>query len=409
MNRTPIKKQTEQCLNVLCLNLGSTTLKFSVNRVSGQAVEAILTGKAVLNISDKSTMEWYDSDGEVRRSKIDNADTRKKLIQHVLKFVADRTESIDAVGHRVVHGGAQYTAPVIIDKNCISYLESIVLYAPLHMPGNLECVRSVTRLRPELPQVACFDTAFHATIPSQAGHVNLPRYLRKLGIRKYGFHGLSCEYSLSCLTRDCKESLIILHLGGGASLTAVRQGSSVDTTMGMTPSGGVMMGTRCGDIDPGIILHLIRHFNFNLEELNDLLNTNSGLLGVSELSSDMKYLLSVMNRKSSASEAVDMFCYQMVKQIGAYNAILGGVKDIVFTGGIGENAPVIRDKICRPLEHLGLILDDQANQKNEGKVSANDSKIRIHVIPCCEDHIISRQVFKVVGALKPVRFPNPNL
>jgi acetate kinase len=304
-----------------------------------------------------------------------------------------------AVGHRVVHGGLEFGAPVVVDDLVLGKLRSLIPFAPLHLPGEIQCLEAVFARFPGLPQVACFDTAFHRRMPEQARRFPLPCGLWDEGIRRYGFHGLSYEYILETLADAARGRVIIAHLGNGVSLAALLDGVPRDTTMGFTPAGGVMMGTRCGDLDPGVLLYLMREKSYGHERIDRLVNRESGLLGVSGISSDMKTLLAEMGRKPAAALAVEMFCRRLRKEIGALAAVLGGLDLLVFTGGIGERSPVVRDMVCRNLAFLGIMLHKERNEACTGVISLPESSCKVMVVPTDEDLIIARRTRDLI-------FPN---
>jgi len=301
---------------------------------------------------------------------------------------------VEAVGHRVVHGGAIHQSPERITAALLSDLQGLASIDPDHMPQALEAIEAITGRYPAVPQVACFDTAFHRTMPMLAQRYPLPTWTSEAGVRRYGFHGLSCEFIMSRLTQLEPQTLggrlLIAHLGNGASITAVRHGASVDTTMGFSPTGGLMMGTRCGDLDPTVMTYLARTAHRDFESLDRLVNHESGLLGVSGSSSDVRVLLA--NESPSARAALELFCYTARKHLGALAAILDGVDTIVFTGGIGEHALAVRERICRELGYLGVRLDSEANAGNREVISASDSAVMVRVIATDEELVIAKHV-----------------
>ncbi len=301
-----------------------------------------------------------------------------------------------AVGHRIVHGGAQFTEPVIIDALILNKLRGLVSFAPLHMPAEIRCIEAVAERFPKLPQAACFDTAFHRRMPELTKRFPLPRKLWNEGVQRYGFHGLSDEYIMQTVKTETKSRIIIAHLGNGASLSAVKDGRPLDTTMGFTPAGGFMMGTRCGDIDPGVLLYLMENKGYDVTQIDDLVNRRSGLLGVSGISPDMKMLLENSASAPNAKLAVDMFCYQLVKHIGALAAALGGLDLLVFTGGIGERAAAVRKQVCQNLRFLGIRLDNEHNKIHAEIISMPDSPCKVMVIPTNEDLMIARHTYKLI-------------
>jgi acetate kinase len=324
----------------------------------------------------------------------------------VLALMAEKGLRASGVGHRLVHGGPALTAPVIVEPRVRAELASCVALAPLHLPQALLAIDHVSDALPDVPQVACFDTAFHATLPAHASTFALPYALEDLGVRRYGFHGLSYEYMVTKLREldpaSCGGRAVVLHLGNGASMAALSRGVSMDTTMGMTPTGGIMMGTRSGDLDPGVIVYLLaRGMVKSADELLTLITKKSGLLGVSGLGSDMRDLLARRN-DPRARLAVEMFTYQAKKQLGAYAAALGGLDTVVFTGGIGEHAAPIREEICAGLEHLGISLDLDANAKNvtsggPSVISTKDARVTVRVIQTDEDSMIAAHTVRLLG------------
>jgi acetate kinase len=295
-----------------------------------------------------------------------------------------------AVGHRLVHGGPDYFAPVLITPAVIADLKALERFAPLHLPAAIAAIEAVAAVSPRMRQAACFDTAFHANLPEIAREFPIPRRYTDDGLRRYGFHGLSYESIVDTLGEEAKGRSILAHLGNGCSMAAVKDGRSVDTTMGLTPLGGMMMGTRSGDLDPGLVLHLLLQTGRSVQELDHLLNHDSGLLGVSGLSPDMRTLLDAYGSHPGAVEAVEMFCYSARKQIGAMTAVLGGVDRLVFSGGIGENSAAVRAKICAGLRFLGIELDEDRNERSESRISTDRSATPVLVVRTEEERVIAR-------------------
>ncbi|MFQ5667534.1 MAG: acetate/propionate family kinase, partial [Candidatus Binatia bacterium] len=304
----------------------------------------------------------------------------------------------DAVGHRLVHGGPAHQAPQRINARLRAELKQLVPFAPLHPPSEIGAIDAVAAHFPRLPQVACFDTGFHARMPEIARRFPLPRQLWDEGVRRYGFHGLSYEYVAHTLGPSLQGRVVMAHLGNGASMAAVKDGRTLDTTMGFTPTGGFMMGTRCGDLDPGVLLHLMNEKGLDGHQLDQLVNHQAGLLGVSGLTSDMKTLLEHRGIQPHAAQAVEMFCYQARKTIGALSAVLEGLDTLVFTGGIGERAAPVRWEICRGLGYLGVRLDPQRNEVHCDTISASGSPCTVRVIPTQEDLTIARHTYALVFA-----------
>jgi acetate kinase len=308
---------------------------------------------------------------------------------------------VAAVGHRIVHGGTRYAKPVLVDASTLAYLDQLVPLAPLHQPHGLAAVRVVTERAPSMPQIACFDTAFHRTQPWVAETFALPRRYRDEGVRRYGFHGLSYEFIASALERVDRRAAhgraVVLHLGNGASMCALREGRSVATTMSFTPLDGLMMGTRSGALDPGVVLYLMQAHGMNAQALSHLLYDASGLLGVSGVSSDMRELLARANDHAS-SEAIELFVYRIDRELGSLAAALGGLDAVVFTGGIGENAAPIRERVCRHAAWLGVELDRNANDRGGPCISQASSHVSAWVLPTDEEAMIARQVQRVLTA-----------
>lgn len=316
-------------------------------------------------------------------------------------FDALATAGIDdlrAVGHRVVHGGPDHAAPLLVDDAVLASLEEAIPFAPLHLPVELATIRAVAQRFAGLRQVVCFDTAFHRTLPEVARRFALPSALFDGGVRRYGFHGLSYEYVVESLGARLLGRAVIAHLGSGASMVATREGRSVDTTMGFTPSAGLVMGTRSGDVDPGLIVYLLEHRGYDASSLDRLVNREAGLLALSGTTSDMAKLLAARASDPRARLAVDVFCYQARKWVGALAATLDGIDTLVFTGGIGEHSPDVRFEICRSLRHLGISMDEARNHASEAIVSAEGSACRVRVVTTDEERMIARHTTDVLGA-----------
>lgn len=385
--------------HILALNGGSSSLKFASYEFKAAAERLILRGEAE-NIGGESARFWLraaDGSSIVDQLRtIPDHETALRMAVNELKKGNYPTPS--AIGHRVVNGGPRYTAPQEITAEILSDLRGLIPLAPLHLPAEIKIMEAVVSQLPQVPQVACFDTAFHRRLPELAQRFPLPRKLFDEGIRRYGFHGLSYEYVLQELGPTAQRCrLIIAHLGNGASLAAIKEGLPMDTSMGLTPTGGVMMGTRTGDLDPSVLIYLQREKHYDAAKLERLVDTESGLLGVSELSSDMKTLLAKRDSDLRAAEAVTMFCRSVRKQIGAFAAVLGGLDMLVFTGGIGEHAAAVREEICRDLGHLGVELDlTRNNDSNEELISAPRSPCQVRVVPTNEELMIARHTSEVI-------------
>ncbi|HLK12474.1 MAG TPA: acetate/propionate family kinase [Candidatus Binatia bacterium] len=377
-------------LRILCLNAGSSSFKVALYALD--AVETRLLVGAVEETDGGAGRLWLRAgDGRpVADERLDVA-APAAAVHALLDALAAHGVGVPAaVGHRIVHGGPDHAAPVRVDAELLAALRRLVPFAPLHLPVALAGVEAVAARLPGVPQVACFDTAFHRGMPAVAQRLPLPRALWDAGIRRYGFHGLSYEYVVQEVGAAALGRAVIAHLGNGASLAAVREGRSVDTTMGFTPAGGCMMGTRPGDLDPGILVHLLAQRGYDAAALERLVEHESGLRGVSGVTPDMRTLLARRDGEPPAREAVELFCYSVRKHVGALATVLGGLDTLVFTGGIGERAAPVREEICRGLEHLGVRLDARRNAAHAPVVSAAESRCTVRVVPTDEDLMIAR-------------------
>ncbi len=388
---------------ILCINSGSSSLKFHLYEVGlserqGLDQELLARG-AVEGIGQGKGRIWFaDGQGSLFLDRLLPDVEYEDAIEQVLAALSGRSvPSIEAVGHRVVHGGPHYLTPRMLVPDVLEDLREHTAWAPLHMPASLRVIDALCAQRPGLPQVACFDTGFHARMPEVASRLALPRQFFEQGVHKYGFHGLSYEYVLSVLGNRAGGRAIIAHLGNGASMVACLNGRPMDTTMGMTPMGGFMMGTRSGDLDPGVLLYLQREWGYDSETLERLLDKESGLKGVSGETADMETLLGLRATcNEAAAQAVEMYCYQARKTVGSLAAVLGGLDLLVFTAGIGENAPLVRALICRGLEHLGVELDPARNKDQTLTISSDESRCRVMVVPTNEDLMIARHTYTLV-------------
>ncbi len=387
---------------ILCLNSGSSSLKFALYQI-GNGEEIPLAQGAVERDDTQVARLWiHRAQRKIEKTVRGSSSTSAALRAASIELEGLRLPHPDAVGHRLVHGGPHHAAPERITDMLVGELRSLIPFAPLHMPDEIAGIEAVTSHFPSLPQVACFDTAFHRSMPEVAQRFALPRALWEEGIRRYGFHGTSYEYILRTLGPNPPSRLIIAHLGNGASMAAVKDGQPLDTTMGLTPTGGFMMGTRSGDLDPGIILYLLSNRHLDAQALSELVNHQSGLLGVSGIS-DMKTLLERTDTEPDAAMAVQMFCYQVRKQIGALAAALGGLDLLVFTGGIGERAAPVRWAACSGLGHLGVKLDRERNETNADTISTHDSECLTRVIPTNEDLMIARHTYQLIFSARVER------
>ncbi len=391
---------------ILVLNCGSSSIKY---RLFDNKFNTILYG-IVEKIGEKGT-QLVHTKGKEKLKQPAKVKNHKQGITLMLKMLHDpkwggikRVNEISVVGHRVVHGG-QMAKSALVSGAALNYLKSFEMLAPLHNPHNITGIKEAKKAMPRVPQVMVFDTEFHQTMPRKAYMYGLPyHYFDKYAVRKYGFHGMSHKYvamRAGKLLRKKKPNVITCHLGAGSSITAVKQGVSVDTSMGMTPLEGVMMGTRTGDIDPAVLQYLVNRYKFDYDELFDIMNFKSGLLGVSGTSKDVRVIEGKAKKGDERCKlALEMFCYRIAKYIGAYAAALGKVDAIVFTAGIGENAVKIREEICSYLGAIGLKLDKRKNRnaiKREMEISARGSKVKVLVIPTNEELMIAKQAAMVVG------------
>lgn len=380
---------------ILCLNAGSSSLKFSV----WDDADCLGEGE-VEEIGRPGAFAWLRAPGAPPRRVPGRWTDHGEAAAGVFALLGDQALPEPAgVGHRLVHGGQAHVAPERVTPTLLADLRALIPLAPLHLPSGLAGVEAVAARFPALPQAVCFDTAFHRGLPEIARRLALPRALvDAAGVERFGFHGLSYEYVLERLGPAGRGRVVIAHLGNGASMAAVRDGRPVDTTMGLTPAGGFMMGTRTGDLDPGVLLYLMREKGYDAERLDRLVNKESGLLGVSGASADMKTLLERRERDGAAALAVAMFCYQARKQVGAFAAALDGLDTLVFTGGIGERAAPVRAEICDGLGHLGVRLDPARNAADADPLSVPGGGCAVRVVPTREDLMIARQSRAVLFA-----------
>jgi acetate kinase len=385
--------------SVLTINGGSSSIKFALYQVS-KLLERKLYGKIDRIGLSGTNFSFSNSDGKPQPSRKLAATNHKSAANFLIDWLEKRNgfASVKAVGHRVVHG-MKHTEPEIVTPKLLAELHRISPYDPDHMPREIELIELFRQHHPKLPQVACFDTAFHQTMPHVAKLLPIPRRFDAKGIQRYGFHGLSYSFlmeELACLGDPSakKGRVILAHLGNGASMAAVRDGKSIDTSMGFTPTAGLVMSTRSGDLDPGVAPYLARTEKMTTQQFYEMVNHESGLLGVSETSSDMRDLLNHEKRDVRAAEAVALFCYQAKKWIGSFAAALGGVDTLVFTGGIGENATVVRARICEGLGFLGIELDKSRNSKTAAVISKNSSRVAVRIIRTDEELMIARSVLR---------------
>ncbi|HWE72758.1 MAG TPA: acetate/propionate family kinase [Stellaceae bacterium] len=386
---------------ILVLNAGSSSIKFSFYETASDGTLAALAHGQVEAIGNGARLEVADAAGKKLASAplaINDHTGGIAAIQDWFAAHVGSEASLAGIGHRVVHGGTAYTAPVMIDAAVIGQLEALIPLAPLHQPHHLAAIRAVSAIAPRVPQVACFDTAFHASEAPAAQAYALPRALTEKGIRRYGFHGLSYEYIVSILPEvapDCVgRKLVIAHLGNGASMCAIENGRSVATTMGFTALEGLVMGTRSGSLDPGVLLYLLQQEHMDAKTIEQLLYQHSGLLGVSGISSDMRSLLA--SERPSAREAIELFVYRIRRELGSLVAALGGLDALIFTAGIGENAAEIRARVCTDGAWVGIVLDPAANAKHGPRISHDGSRVAAWVIPTNENLVIARHTRRLL-------------
>jgi acetate kinase len=374
---------------ILSLNGGSSSLKFAVYRMSATEEERIFSG-AVEAIGEDTGKTWLRRDDDMLAEENGIFPNHTAAVNTMFAALHKQgIEKLAAAGHRIVHGGPKFTAPQLINDKVKEALKELIPFAPLHLPNQVAMIEAVAAHFPDLPQVACFDTAFHSRMPEVAQRFALPRDLWKQGIKRYGFHGLSYEYVAGKLGPALGRRAIISHLGNGASMVALKDGIPMDTSMGLTPTGGFMMGTRSGDLDPGVLIHLMKA-GYTVDQLERLVDREAGLLGVSGQTGDMRVLLQKSQTDPAAALAVQMFAYYVRKFIGAFAAVLNGLDTLVFTGGIGERAAPVRATICSGLEYLGVSLDVPANGRNADVISPRSSPCTVRVIQTDEDLMIAR-------------------
>ncbi len=381
---------------LLALNAGSSSLKFAL---FDNALAPLLRGR-ITGIGGRAMFHAVPSQDAAPVEESWPGRSHEDFLPRLLDWIAAQPglPALAAVGHRIVHGGQHFAAPLQLEETALEALERLVPLAPLHQPHNLSLVRALTALRPGLPQIGCFDTAFHVTMSATARRFGLPHALEDQGVKRYGFHGLSYGYIAHRLAElapeRAKGRIIVAHLGSGASLCALRDGRSVDTTMGMTALDGLVMATRVGSLDPGVMLHLMRQ-GMTWEELETMLYEHAGLQGVSGFSGDMAALLA--SDRPEAARAVDLFVFRVVREIGALAATLGGLDGLVFTAGIGENSAIIRRRICEGCAWLGVAVDEAANRAHAPSISAAASHVPAWVIATDEEFMIAHQAMGVLA------------
>lgn len=383
---------------ILVMNAGSSSIKLSL--ISCQPELNMLYHGKIESMSDSPCLTIFDED-HIQILKINiPSNSNDSGLQAFFKWFEQSSDymKLKAVGHRVVHGGMYFIEPTIVTDDVMLKIKNLIPLAPLHQPQNLDAIKTIQTIYPELPQVVCFDTTFHRTQERLATIFAIPKSLTEEGVVRYGFHGISFEYIASVMSKYIEERklkrVIVAHLGNGASMCAMYQGKSVATTMGLTALDGLMMGTRCGQIDPGVLLYLLQDRHYTANQLEHLLYNKSGLLGVSGISHDVRKLL--LSEDASAKEAIELFCYRAALEFGSLAVALKGCDALIFTAGIGENSPFTRKKICERLTWLGIHIDDEANIKNSAIISKDDSQIIVSIIPTNEEYMIAKHTLSVV-------------
>ena len=389
--------------SILTINGGSSSIKFALYQ-TGEPLKRMLYGKIDRIGLSGTNLTFQNSDGKPSSSRKFTIANHKSAADFLIDWLEAHLDFalVKAVGHRVVHG-MKHTEPEIVSRELLAELHRVSPFDPDHLPSEIDLIETFRRRHPKTPQVVCFDTAFHQTMPRVAKLLPIPRRFDAKGIQRYGFHGLSYAYLMEELTRlgdpaAKKGRVILAHLGNGASMAAVRNGQSIDTSMSFTPTAGLVMSTRSGDLDPGLFSYLVRTEKMTVPQFQKMVNHESGLLGISETSSDMRDLVAREAKDVRGAEAVELFCYQAKKWIGSYAAALGGLDRLVFAGGIGENMPFIRAHICSGLDFLGIKLDKTRNKKNASVISTKASPVKVRVIRTDEELMIARSVCRIIGS-----------
>jgi acetate kinase len=387
----------------LTINAGSSSIKFALFEASDKPVRR-LSGNLERIGQPNAAITWRSQNDSAPKRESISAANGEAAIEPLVKWLDSHLglPAITAIGHRVVHGGPNFAQPIRVTPETIAELKRLSPLDPKHLPAEIDLIESFAKHLPTLPQVLCFDTAFHHDLPVCSRLLPVPRRFESLGVRRYGFHGLSYTYLLGAVERLAGKNasqgrIILAHLGAGASMAAVHQGRSIDTTMAFTPTAGLVMATRCGDLDPGLLIHLMRSEKAGADEIDSIVNSQSGLLGISETSADMRDLLEREKSDPRAADAINIFCYQAKKWIGALAAALGGLDLVVFSGGIGENAPPIRARICEGLEFLGIGIDDSRNQRNAEVISVDGAGVGVRVIRTDEEQVIAQSMQAVLA------------
>lgn len=389
---------------IIVLNAGSSSLKFSIYSLVDQTLQIVNRG-LIEGLGTSPRFKARDPNGKIIAeaalrspgAAFGHPEALAHLVQWMRETHGDKY-TVVAIGHRMAHGGAEFVKPTLVDERVIAGLEQLIPLVPLHQPHNLAAIKAVSRLRPELPQVACFDTAFHQGRQRVTERMGLPDEMFQRGMRRWGFHGLSYEFIARQFRRKAPDvaagRVIAAHLGSGASLCAMKNGRSVDTSMGFSALDGLPMGTRCGNLDPGAVLYLLRQ-GWNVERIEELLYKKSGLLGISNLSNDVRDLLA--SESKLAAEAIEYFVYRIAREIGSLVAALEGLDALIFTAGVGENSPVIRQRVCQRLSWLGIVIDANANQRADACISPRGQSPSVWVIPTDEEFVIATHTLDVVA------------
>lgn len=387
---------------ILTINGGSSSIKFALYQ-TGEPLQRSLYGSIDRIGLSGTNLTFSDSTGNRKDSLVLESSDAESASNFLIDWLTKQIDFslIRGVGHRVVFG-MKHTEHELITQELLNELHRISPYNTNHLPAQVELIEALQRRYPKLSQVACFDTSFHHTMPRVARLLPIPRRFDSIGIQRYGFHGISYAYLIEELARiagakAAQGRVILTHLGNGSSLTAVHGGKSIDTSMGFTPTSGLPMSTRPGDLDPGVALYLMERENLTVKEFNNLINHESGLLGISETSSDMRDLINRQSGDVRASEAVELFCYYTRKWIGAFAAVLGGLDTLIFSGGIGENSPQVRARVCDGLEFLGIELEEKRNANNDSVISSADSRVAARVIRTDEEYMIAKIVCRILG------------
>jgi acetate kinase len=387
---------------ILTINGGSSSIKFSLYRIS-ESLEELFSGEIENIGSEKATLHFTTAKDQKENSINFQASTHDEAADNLIDWLEKQEDfhSVKAIGHRIVHG-MKHTEPELITDSLLIELKKISGFDPEHLPEETKLIEVFQKRYPALKQIACFDTSFHTSMPVVAKLLSIPRRYYEMGIQRYGFHGLSYAYLMEELERRegleaANGKIILAHLGSGASLAAVKEGRSLDTSMGFTPTAGLPMGTRTGDLDPGVAWYLMQQEKLTPKEFSQLINHESGLLGISETNSDMRELMKIEETDHRAKQAVQLFCYQTRKWIGSFAAVLNGLDILIFAGGIGEHSPEVRSKVCDNLAFLGIELDEINNMNNEYLISTEISKVKVYVIKTNEELMIAKLVYNMLN------------